>query len=171
MPPLRWAVHRRLLLLIFNAGVYKLEEISMWRMARQQYQIIDDMFGRLIPSNEPFLVVYLSGSFEFRRSPRRARAQSAVLPMNKLHRQCRGRERRRRDQLSFSNASLDLAGCPAVGRCGPLITPNLYTPPGVALTVCDTVPDLTTYSVTLNSVTARLAGEINEAYVYIKDAC
>ena len=39
----------------------------------------------------------------------------------------------------FSTASLDLSGCPCVGRCGPLVTPNLYTPPGVALTVCDTV--------------------------------
>ena len=71
--------------------------------------------------------------------------------------------------LNFSNASLDLAGCPAVGRCGPLITPNLYTPPGMALTVCDTVPELTTYSVTLNNLTTSLAGEINEAYVYIKN--
>jgi hypothetical protein len=32
-------------------------------VAWQQYQIIDDMFGRLIPTNEPFLTVYLSGSF------------------------------------------------------------------------------------------------------------
>ena len=39
----------------------------------------------------------------------------------------------------------------------------------MALTVCDTVPELTTYSVTLNSVTTGLAGEINEAYVYIKN--
>ena len=50
-----------------------------------------------------------------------------------------------------------------------LVTPNLYTPPGAALTVCDTVPYLTTYSVTLNSVTGTLAGEINEAYVYVKN--
>ena len=69
----------------------------------------------------------------------------------------------------FSPASLDLAGCPALASVGPLVTPNLYTPPGVALTVCDTTPWLTTYSVTLNSVTlGTLAGEINEAYVYIK---
>ena len=48
-------------LLNFNAGLYKLEEISIWSMTRQPYQIIDDMFGRLIPSNEPFLrVLYLS---------------------------------------------------------------------------------------------------------------
>ena len=58
--------------------------------------------------------------------------------------------------LTFSPASLDLVGSPAVGTCGPLVTPNLYTPPGVALTVCDTVPCLTTYSVTLNSVTGTL---------------
>ena len=31
------------------------------------------------------------------------------------------------------------------------------------------MPELTTYSVTLNSVTAPLAGEINEAYVYIRN--
>ena len=62
-------------------------------------------------------------------------------------------------------------GFPAVATVGPLVSPNLYTPPGAALTVCDTVPDLTTYSVTLNSVTGTLAGEINEAYVYIKDTC
>ena len=42
--------------LAFNAGLYRLAEISLWSMARQQYQIIDDMFGRLIPTNEPFLV-------------------------------------------------------------------------------------------------------------------
>jgi hypothetical protein len=71
--------------------------------------------------------------------------------------------------LTFFPASLDLSGCPAVGRCGPLVTPNLYTPPGVALTVCDTPPSLTTYSVTLNNVTTSLAGEINEAYVYVKN--
>ena len=45
-------------LLNFNAGPYKLEEISMWTMTRQPYQVIDDMFGRLVPSNEPFLAVY-----------------------------------------------------------------------------------------------------------------
>ena len=46
-------------------------------MARQQYQIIDDMFGRLIPTNKPFLTVYLSGSFL-------AQAINApILPMTK----------------------------------------------------------------------------------------
>ena len=34
-------------LLTFNAGVYRLEEISMWQMERQAYQVVDDMFGRL----------------------------------------------------------------------------------------------------------------------------
>ena len=36
-------------LLAFNAGDYKLEEISIWSMARAQYQVLDDMFGRLVP--------------------------------------------------------------------------------------------------------------------------
>ena len=31
------------------------------------------------------------------------------------------------------------------------------------------MPYLTTYSVTLNTLTAGLAGELNEAYVYVKD--
>ncbi|HEY2915098.1 MAG TPA: hypothetical protein VGK21_17150 [Candidatus Angelobacter sp.] len=38
-------------------------EVSVWSMPRQQYQIVEDLFGRLIPTNQPFLVVYLSGSF------------------------------------------------------------------------------------------------------------
>src|SRR6202034_3480475 len=71
--------------------------------------------------------------------------------------------------FAFTPATLDLIGSPYVGRCGPLIAPNLYTPPGVALTVCDAPPALTTYSVTLNTTTGTLAGEINEAYVYIKN--
>ena len=32
-------------------------------MARQPYQAMSDMFGQLIPSNEPFLSLYLPGSF------------------------------------------------------------------------------------------------------------
>jgi hypothetical protein len=151
-------------LLNFNAGLYKLEEISMWRMVRQPYQVIDDMFGRLVPSNEPFLIVYLSGSFLVQT------INAPILPMNKYIDHISVVNPIESMKLTFSAASLDLAGCPAVGRCGPLITPNLYTPPGVALTVCDTVPDLTTYSVTLNNVTTSLAGEINEAYVYIKNS-
>ena len=149
-------------LLTFNAGLYKLEEISIWSMTRQPYQIIDDMFGRLIPSNEPFLVVYLSGSFQV------AAINAPILPMNKYIDSIAVKNLAS-VSLTFSSASLDLVGSPAVGTCGPLVTPNLYTPPGAALTVCDTVPYLTTYSVTLNSVTGTLAGEVNEAYVYIKN--
>ena len=149
--------------LTFNAGLYRLAEISMWRMIRQPYQIIDDMFGRLVPSNEPFLIVYLSGSFQVQA------INAPILPMNKFIDNISVSNAVASMDLVISPASLDLAGCPAVGRCGPLITPNLYTPPGVALTVCDTVPSLATYSVTLNTLTTTLAGEINEAYVYVKD--
>jgi hypothetical protein len=149
--------------LTFNAGLYRLAEISMWRMIRQQYQVVDDMFGRLIPTNEPFLMVYLSGSFLVQA------INAPILPMNKYIDNIDVTNPVASMPLAFARASLDLAGCPAVGRCGPLITPNLYTPPGVALTVCDSVPDLTTYSVTLNTLTAALAGVINEAYVYVKD--
>ncbi len=149
-------------LLLFNAGTYRLQEISLWQVVRQAYQVVDDMFGRLIPSNEPDLAVYLSGSFEVQA------INAPILPLNKFIDDI-GVTNGAAVDLNFSNASLDLAGCPAVGRCGPLITPNLYTPPGIALTVCDTVPELTTYSVTLNNLTTSLAGEINEAYVYIKN--
>ena len=151
-----------LTMLYFNAGVYKLAEISMWQMARQPYQINDDMFGRLIPSNEPFLAVYLSGSFQVQA------INAPVLPMNKYIDNI-SVANAASIPLAFSPASLDLSGCPALACCGPLVTPNLYTPPGAALTVCDTVPWMTTYSVTLNTITTSLAGEINEAYVYIKD--
>lgn len=147
----------------FNAGAYRLAEISLWRMIRQQYQVVDDMFGRLIPTNEPFLALYLSGSFMVQA------INAPILPMNKYINNIAVVNPVTSFNLAFAPASLDLAGCPAVGRCGPLITPNLYTPPGVALTVCDTVPYLSTYSVTLNALTAGLAGEINEAYVYVKD--
>jgi len=149
--------------LAFNAGAYRLAEISMWSMARQQFQIVDDMFGRLIPTNEPFLLLYLSGSFEV------TTINAPILPMNEFIDNIQVSNPIASMAMALSNASLDLAGCPAVGRCGPLVTPNLYTPPGVALTVCDTSPELTTYSVTLNSLTAGLAGELNEAYVYVKD--
>ena len=150
-------------LLTFNAGVYRLEEISMWRMERQPYQVVDDMFGRLVPTNEPFLILYLSGSFEVQD------INAPILPMNKYIDHIAVTNAVASMDLAFEAASLDLQGCPAVGRCGPLVTPNLYTPPGIALTVCDTPPSLATYSVTLNSVTGTLAGEINEAYVYIKN--
>lgn len=141
----------------FNAGLYKLCEISMWNMCRQQYQIMDDMFGRLIPSNEPSLAVYMSASFV---------PTDPFLPMGQYIDDLVVNNTGNTN-LIFSTASLSLSGCPAVGRCGPLVTPNLYTPPGVALTVADTVPELTTYSITFNGVTTTVAGEINEAYVYI----
>src|SRR6185437_8725566 len=127
--------------LAVNAGAYRLAEVSMWSMARQQFQIVDDMFGRLIPTNEPFLQLYLSGSFLV------SEINAPILPMNKFIDNIKVSNPVASLDLALSNASLDLAGCPAVGRCGPLITPNLYTPPGVALTVCDTPPELTTYSV------------------------
>ena len=149
-------------LLDFNAGVYRMAEISLWQMVRQPYQVIDDMFGRLVPSNEPFLAIYLSGSFAVQA------INAPILPMNKYIDNITV-PNAGTSALALSNASIDLAGCPAVAIAGPLVTPNLYTPPGVALTVCDTVPELTTYSVTINSVTTGLAGEINEAYVYIKN--
>ena len=149
-------------LLNFNAGPYKLEEISIWTMTRQPYQIVDDMFGRLIPSNEPFLVVYLSGSFQVQAS------SAPILPMNKY----------------IDNIVVTDLWSPWTWRFHPhrsiwwallpwpRAVPGDAEPvhsPGAALTVCDTVPYLTTYSVTLNSATGTLAGEINEAYVYIKD--
>jgi hypothetical protein len=150
-------------LLLFNAGPYRLQEISIWSMCRAQYQVLDDMFGRLVPDNEPYLSVYLSGEFSLSPTP------PPVLPMKKLVDGVQFSNAVGAYPFSFTPASIDLIGSPCVGRCGPLITPNLYTPPGVALTVCDTVPDLTSYSVTLNTTTATLAGEINEAYVYIKN--
>lgn len=150
-------------LLNFNAGLYKLEEISIWSMARQPYQIIDDMFGRLVPSNEPFLVVYLSGSFLV------PTITGPILPMNQYIDNTTVTNPITSMDLTFTPASIDLSGCPDLGRCGPLITPSLYTPPGVALTISDSIPYLTTYSVTLNSVTGTLAGEINEAYVYVNN--
>ena len=154
--------------LIFNAGVYKLEEISVWQMVRQPYQIIDDMFGRLVPSNEPFLAIYLSGEFDLSSLNPPPTALAPYLPVGSYIDNVTVSNAASL-ALTFSPASLDLAGSPAVARCGPLITPNLYTPPGVALTVADTVPELTTYSITLNGVTGSLAGEINEAYVYIRN--
>jgi hypothetical protein len=149
-------------LLLFGAGGYRMEEISIWSMARVQYQVLDDMFGRLLPSNEPSLSVYLSGEFSL------PALSAPALPMKKFLDGVVFTNAVTRNDYNFSPAALDLMGSPCVGRCGPLITPNLYTPPGVALTVCDTVPSLTSYSVTLNTTTATLAGEINEAYVYVK---
>ena len=150
--------------LSLNAGRYKLQEISIWQMARQQYQVIDDMFGRLVIQNEPTLVLYLSGSFTV------PTADAPPLPLKKFVDQLAIKNEVSSNALVFSPASIDLAGSPAVGRCGPLITPNLYTPPGAALTVADTPPTMTTYSVTLNGTTGTLAGEINEVYAYLADS-
>jgi len=149
--------------LTFNAGLYKLQEICLWSMTRQPYQVIDDMFGRIVYTNEPNLVLYLGGSFPVQD------ITPPILPLNKYIDNIKVANPIGGYNLTFSNASLDLSGCPAIARCGPLVTANLYTPPGVALTVCDTVPQLTSYSVTLNTLTGTLAGEINEAYVYIRN--
>jgi hypothetical protein len=149
-------------LLAFYAGPNSLEEISLWSMSRAQYQILDDMFGRLVVP-QAFLSVYLSGSFSLLDVP------PPALPMNAYVNGITVQNAITAYPFNFTSASIDLIGSPCVGRCGPLITPNLYTPPGVALTVCDTVPGLTSYSVTLNTTTGTPAGEINEAYVYIKN--
>jgi hypothetical protein len=150
--------------LAFNAGTYRIQEISVWNMARQQYQVINDMFGQLIPSNEPFLALYLPGSF----SVDAPGVGAPLLPMANYIEDIKVQNQAPL-AINLGFASLDLQGCPAIGKCGPLISPNLYTPPGVALTVCDSVPDLTTYSITLNTVTGTLAGQINEAYVFIRN--
>lgn len=150
-------------LLNFNAGLYKIQEVSVWTMTRQPYQVIDDMFGRIVTSNEPFLAIYLPGGIP---APS---LNSPILPMKSFIDNIGVSNQGTLSSLVFSNSSLDLSGCPCVAVCGPLVTPNLYTPPGVALTLCDTVPSMTTYSVTLNSVTGTLAGEINEAYVFVKN--
>jgi hypothetical protein len=149
-------------MLTFNAGLYKLQELAMWNMARQSYQVLDDMFGQLIAANEPLLSLYLTSSYTVQDTP------PVPLPLN-LQLDNAPVTNGAALNLQFSNASLDLAGTPCVARCGPLVTSNLYTPPGVALTVCDTPPSLTTYSITLNSTTGTPAGELNEAYVYLKD--
>ena len=46
-------------------------------MTRQPYQIIDDMFGRLVISNQPFLTLYLSGSFQIQTA-----SNAPILPLN-----------------------------------------------------------------------------------------
>jgi hypothetical protein len=150
--------------LTFNASTYRIQEISFWNMARQPYQIINDMFGQLIPSNEPFLSLYLPGSF----SVDAPGIGAPLLPMANYIEDVKV-VNQGPFTITLGFASLDLQGCPAIGKCGPLISPNFYTPPGIALTVCDSVPDLTTYSVTLNTVTGTLAGVINEAYVFIRN--
>lgn len=150
-----------------NAGQYKLSEISIWQMCRQPAQILDDMFGRIVTTNEPLLALYLAGSYP----PGQELGNGVLppLPLNRLVDSIPVTNPITSLKLTFPSVSLHLSGCPALGRCGPLITPNLYTPPTVALTVCDAVPDLTTYSTTATAATGSLAGTINEAYVYIKD--
>ena len=96
---------------------------------------------------------------------RRRRADTAA---REIHREREGEEPGLLHHRSW-NASLDLQGCPAIGRCGPLVSPNLYTPPGIALTVCDTPPSLTTYSVTVNTITGGSAGVLKEAYVFVRN--
>ncbi|GLQ91517.1 beta strand repeat-containing protein [Dyella acidisoli] len=151
--------------LSFNAGItYRIQEISFWSMARQAYQVINDMFGQLVTTNEPFLTLYLPGSFSVGTSG----VYVPLLPMAKYIENVTVKNAAA-FTIDLVNASLDLQGCPAIGRCGPLVSPNLYTPPGVALTVCDTPPSLTTYSMTVNSVTGGLAGVLNEAYVFISN--
>ncbi|HZQ43465.1 MAG TPA: hypothetical protein VFA99_09440 [Acidobacteriaceae bacterium] len=149
--------------LSFNAGsTYRIQEISLWSMARQAYQVISDMFGQLIPSNEPFLTLYMPGSF----SVTAVGVDVPILPMAKYVENVQVKNQAA-FTINLGSASLDLQGCPAIGRCGPLVSPNLYTPPGVALTVCDTPPSLTTYSMAVNSATGTLAGVLNEAYVFV----
>ncbi len=66
--------------LSFDASVaYRIQEISFWSMARQAYQVLSDMFGRLIASNEPFLTLYMPGSF----SVTAAGVGMPILPMAK----------------------------------------------------------------------------------------
>lgn len=150
--------------LTFHANTYRIQEISFWSMARQPFQVVSDMFGQLIPSNEPFLTLYLPGSFKVDAPG----VDVPILPLAKYVENVQVTNQAAFD-IDLGTASLDLQGCPAIGRCGPLITPNLYTPPTVALTICDTVPSLATYSVTVSGVTGTLAGVLNEAYVFVRN--
>ena len=158
-------------LLLFNAGLCKLAEISMWQMARQQYQVLSDMYGRLVTSNEPYLKLYLSASFVVQSptTPPPPPAPTPFLPMALYIDNIEVVDPIQGAKLPLSNASLDIFGCPAIGRCGPLITPNLYTPPGLALTLADLPPDLVSYSVTISTTTGTPAGVIMEAYAYVQD--
>ena len=150
----------------FDAGnTYRIQEISFWSMARQAYQVLSDMFGQLIPSNEPFLTLYMPGSF----SVDAPGVDEPILPMAKYIENVDVENMAAAFTIDLGSASLDLQGCPAIGSCGPLVSPNLYTPPGIALTICDTPPSLTTYSVTVNSVTGTLAGVLDEVYVFVRN--
>ena len=95
----------------FNAGIYRLEEISMWQMARQPYQVIDDMFGRLVPVQRAVPPIYLSGivrSFRRRLCPTRRRPP--LLPMNTFIDNISVTNAAIRRSQSSSTASLDLPG-------------------------------------------------------------
>jgi hypothetical protein len=152
-------------LLSFNAGSrYRLTEISMWQMVRQQSQLLSDMFGRLDPDSEPLLVVYLPNLFQTS-----AADDPPILPLSGKMDNIDVDNQVKSMALTFPNVSSSLGGSPTVARCGPLITSNLYAPPGVALTVCDTVPEMTTYSITANDTTNSIAGQIFEAYVYVQN--
>ena len=85
------------------------------------------------PSNEPYLALYLERLVH--RAVDLTRPPCRSAPSSTTSRSSTGRTR---STLTFSPASLDLPARPALSRCGPLVTPNLYTPPGDALTVCDT---------------------------------
>jgi hypothetical protein len=146
-----------------NLGIYKISEISIWNACRQPYQVINDMFGKLVVSNEPTLALYLSSAFTI------SNYAAPLLPTSGYIDQVAVRNPTGLLPLQFSTTSISFGLCPPLARCGPLVAPNLYTPPGVASAVADTIPSITTYSMTTNSLTSGLAGELNEAYVYISD--
>ena len=82
-------------------------------MTRQPYQVIDDMFGRIVTSNEPFLVVYLPGGIPV------PSLDSPILPMKAYIDNIGVSNDGTLSSLIFSNSSLDLSGCPCVGRLRP----------------------------------------------------
>ena len=140
----------------------RLQEISIWSSSRLINQIQTDLYGQLVASNEPDLQVYMSGSFTAPDS------SAPLLPMSEYINNVQVVDAIGTLQnLGFANK--DLAGCPAIGRCGPLMSANLYSPPSMALTVCSSIPYLTTYSMTVANNLGTLGGEILEAYVYINN--
>jgi hypothetical protein len=147
---------------------YKLSEITFWSEARQQYQVQSDMFGRLATEILPNLKVYLSGVVT-EESLGLTRTLTTPYLLSKFIRDIRVIDEAGGLQ-AVSTANIDLAGCPMTGRCGPLITPNLYTPSEAALTIADTPPDMTTYSITVTRPDGIMVGEIEEVYVYLKDS-
>jgi hypothetical protein len=117
-------------LLTFNAGIYRLTEISIWRMCRQPSQILTDMFGRLVPGNEPLLALYLKGSVDVAslNTKSDSGSSSALLPLNPWIDHIDVTNQIKPMVLTFSNVSISLGGCPTIGRCGPLVTPNPTAP-------------------------------------------